>query len=81
MRQHPIGSFESEPSRTNRAPRESHRTLPPAALGKAGSSSKRLIRHGVALGALLALTELSEARAAHEYMEKSQMFGKIVLNP
>jgi NADPH:quinone reductase-like Zn-dependent oxidoreductase len=24
---------------------------------------------------------LSEARAAHEYMEKSQMFGKIVLNP
>jgi NADPH:quinone reductase-like Zn-dependent oxidoreductase len=24
---------------------------------------------------------LSEARAAHEYMEQSQMFGKIVLNP
>jgi NADPH:quinone reductase-like Zn-dependent oxidoreductase len=24
---------------------------------------------------------LSEARAAHEYMEKSAMFGKIVLNP
>jgi NADPH:quinone reductase-like Zn-dependent oxidoreductase len=24
---------------------------------------------------------LSQARAAHEYMEKSQMFGKIVLNP
>lgn len=24
---------------------------------------------------------LSEARAAHEYMEKSRMFGKIVLNP
>ena len=24
---------------------------------------------------------LSETRAAHEYMEKSQMFGKIVLNP
>ena len=24
---------------------------------------------------------LSEARAAHEYMEKSQMFGKIILNP
>jgi NADPH:quinone reductase-like Zn-dependent oxidoreductase len=24
---------------------------------------------------------LSEARAAHEYMEESQMFGKIVLNP
>jgi NADPH:quinone reductase-like Zn-dependent oxidoreductase len=24
---------------------------------------------------------LQEARAAHEYMEKSQMFGKIVLNP
>jgi NADPH:quinone reductase-like Zn-dependent oxidoreductase len=24
---------------------------------------------------------LSDARAAHEYMEKSQMFGKIVLNP
>jgi NADPH:quinone reductase-like Zn-dependent oxidoreductase len=24
---------------------------------------------------------LKEARAAHEYMEKSQMFGKIVLNP
>jgi NADPH:quinone reductase-like Zn-dependent oxidoreductase len=24
---------------------------------------------------------LAEARAAHEYMEKSQMFGKIVLNP
>ena len=24
---------------------------------------------------------LSEIRAAHEYMEKSQMFGKIVLNP
>jgi len=24
---------------------------------------------------------LREARAAHEYMEKSQMFGKIVLNP
>jgi NADPH:quinone reductase-like Zn-dependent oxidoreductase len=24
---------------------------------------------------------LSEARAAHEYLEKSQMFGKIVLNP
>jgi len=24
---------------------------------------------------------LSEARAAHEYMESSQMFGKIVLNP
>jgi NADPH2:quinone reductase len=24
---------------------------------------------------------LLEARAAHEYMEKSQMFGKIVLNP
>src|SRR5205823_13860764 len=23
----------------------------------------------------------SEARAAHEYMEQSQMFGKIVLNP
>lgn len=25
--------------------------------------------------------QLKEARAAHEYMEKSQMFGKIVLNP
>jgi NADPH:quinone reductase-like Zn-dependent oxidoreductase len=24
---------------------------------------------------------LKEARAAHEYMEKSQMFGKIVLIP
>src|SRR5580693_8815338 len=24
---------------------------------------------------------LNETRAAHEYMEKSQMFGKIVLNP
>jgi NADPH:quinone reductase-like Zn-dependent oxidoreductase len=24
---------------------------------------------------------LSEIRAAHEYLEKSQMFGKIVLNP
>ncbi len=24
---------------------------------------------------------LEEARAAHEYMERSQMFGKIVLNP
>jgi len=24
---------------------------------------------------------LREARAAHEHMEKSQMFGKIVLNP
>jgi NADPH:quinone reductase-like Zn-dependent oxidoreductase len=24
---------------------------------------------------------LSEARAAHEYMEKSAMFGKIVLKP
>ena len=24
---------------------------------------------------------LSEVRAAHEYMENSQMFGKIVLNP
>jgi NADPH:quinone reductase-like Zn-dependent oxidoreductase len=24
---------------------------------------------------------LEEIRAAHEYMEKSQMFGKIVLNP
>ena len=24
---------------------------------------------------------LSEARAAHEYMEKSQMFGKIIMNP
>jgi NADPH:quinone reductase-like Zn-dependent oxidoreductase len=24
---------------------------------------------------------LKEIRAAHEYMEKSQMFGKIVLNP
>jgi len=24
---------------------------------------------------------LSEIRAAHEYMEESQMFGKIVLNP
>ena len=24
---------------------------------------------------------LTEIRAAHEYMEKSQMFGKIVLNP
>jgi NADPH:quinone reductase-like Zn-dependent oxidoreductase len=24
---------------------------------------------------------LSEIRAAHEYMESSQMFGKIVLNP
>jgi NADPH:quinone reductase-like Zn-dependent oxidoreductase len=24
---------------------------------------------------------LKEARAAHEYMEKSQMFGKIVLTP
>jgi NADPH:quinone reductase-like Zn-dependent oxidoreductase len=24
---------------------------------------------------------LKDARAAHEYMEKSQMFGKIVLNP
>lgn len=24
---------------------------------------------------------LSEARAAHEYMEKSEMFGKVVLNP
>ena len=24
---------------------------------------------------------LSEARAAHEHMEKSQMFGKIVLKP
>jgi NADPH:quinone reductase-like Zn-dependent oxidoreductase len=24
---------------------------------------------------------LSELRAAHEYMENSQMFGKIVVNP
>ena len=24
---------------------------------------------------------LKEIRAAHEYLEKSQMFGKIVLNP
>jgi NADPH2:quinone reductase len=24
---------------------------------------------------------LQDARAAHEYMETSQMFGKIVLNP
>ena len=24
---------------------------------------------------------LSEIRAAHEYLEKSQMFGKVVLNP
>jgi NADPH:quinone reductase-like Zn-dependent oxidoreductase len=24
---------------------------------------------------------LQEIRAVHEYMEKSQMFGKIVLNP
>jgi NADPH:quinone reductase-like Zn-dependent oxidoreductase len=24
---------------------------------------------------------LNETRAAHEYMEKSQMFSKIVLNP
>jgi NADPH:quinone reductase-like Zn-dependent oxidoreductase len=24
---------------------------------------------------------LEETRAAHEYLEKSQMFGKIVLNP
>jgi len=24
---------------------------------------------------------LSEARAAHEYLEKSEMFGKIVLKP
>lgn len=24
---------------------------------------------------------LRETRSAHEYMEKSQMFGKIVLNP
>ena len=24
---------------------------------------------------------LREARAAHDYMEKSQMFGKVVLNP
>jgi NADPH:quinone reductase-like Zn-dependent oxidoreductase len=24
---------------------------------------------------------LQEIRAAHDYMEKSQMFGKIVLNP
>ena len=24
---------------------------------------------------------LKEIRTAHEYMEKSQMFGKIVLNP
>jgi NADPH:quinone reductase-like Zn-dependent oxidoreductase len=24
---------------------------------------------------------LQETRAAHEYMESSQMFGKIVLNP
>jgi len=24
---------------------------------------------------------LSELRAAHEYLEKSQMFGKIVVNP
>jgi NADPH:quinone reductase-like Zn-dependent oxidoreductase len=24
---------------------------------------------------------LKEARTAHEYMENSQMFGKIVLNP
>jgi NADPH:quinone reductase-like Zn-dependent oxidoreductase len=24
---------------------------------------------------------LSETRAAHEYMEQSKMFGKIVLNP
>ena len=24
---------------------------------------------------------LNEIRAAHEYMEKSRMFGKIVLNP
>jgi len=27
------------------------------------------------------VTHLKEARTAHEYMEKSQMFGKIVLNP
>ena len=24
---------------------------------------------------------LSEVRAAHEYMEQSKMFGKVVLNP
>ena len=24
---------------------------------------------------------LHDVRAAHEYMEKSQMFGKVVLNP
>jgi NADPH:quinone reductase-like Zn-dependent oxidoreductase len=24
---------------------------------------------------------LQETRAAHEYLEKSQMFGKVVLNP
>ena len=24
---------------------------------------------------------LSEIRAAHEYLEKSQMFGKVILNP
>jgi NADPH:quinone reductase-like Zn-dependent oxidoreductase len=24
---------------------------------------------------------LTEVRSAHEYMEKSQMFGKVVLNP
>jgi NADPH:quinone reductase-like Zn-dependent oxidoreductase len=24
---------------------------------------------------------LSEIRAAHEYLEKSQMFGKLVVNP
>jgi NADPH:quinone reductase-like Zn-dependent oxidoreductase len=24
---------------------------------------------------------LKDARAAHEYLEKSQMFGKIVMNP
>ena len=24
---------------------------------------------------------LSDIRAAHEYLEKSQMFGKVVLNP
>jgi len=24
---------------------------------------------------------LSEARAAHQYLEKSQMFGKVIVNP
>jgi NADPH:quinone reductase-like Zn-dependent oxidoreductase len=43
-----------------------------------------VLRH-VFAGRLKAVVDrafpLSEARAAHEYMEKSQMFGKIVLNP